>query len=197
MTRQDKRAPMESQDAGVEPRQDVKAPKDKAKMAILELIDRLENIIAQGSRLPLVGKVVVSMDEVLAVLDELRLAVPEEVKEARRVLKERDHLLAEAQNEASKLMVDSQEALDARIRQTDMVKLAEERSREVLKKAQAEAQALLQEGERHVQSAKTGADLYASEVLYKLDAQLTGFLNAVRKGIEVLEREDSRGGHGN
>lgn len=188
---------MESQDAGVEPRQDVKAPKDKAKMAIPELIDRLENIIAQGSRLPLVGKVVVSMDEVLAVLDELRLAVPEEVKEARRVLKERDHLLAEAHKEASKLMVDSQEALDARIRQTDMVKLAEERAREVLKKAQAEAQAILQEGESHVQSAKTGADQYASEVLYKLDAQLTGFLNAVRKGIEVLEREGPRDSHGN
>src|SRR3990172_4799397 len=98
-------------------------------MVIQEFIERLENIVAQGSRLPLVGKVVVSMDEVLAVLDELRLAVPEEGKAAQRILKERDHLLAEAQRESARLLSDSQEALEARIRESEMVKLAEERAR--------------------------------------------------------------------
>lgn len=158
-------------------------------MGILELIDRLENVIAQGSRLPLVDKVVVSLAEVLAVLDELRLAVPQEVKEARRVLKERDHLLAEAQKEATRLLADSQEALDARIRDSELMKRAEERARQVLQKAQAEAQALLADSESQVYAARTGADQYVLEVLHKLDVQLANFQNAVRKGIEVLERE--------
>ncbi len=166
-------------------------------MAIQELIDQLENIIAQGSRLPLVGKVVVSMEEVLAVLDEIRLAVPDEMKEARHILKERDHLLAEAQRESSRLLSDSQEALDARIRDSEMVKLAEERSREVLKKAQAEAQAILEEAETQARTAKLGADQYAFDVLYKLEAQLAGFQNAVRNGIEVLERDNTKASHGN
>lgn len=165
-------------------------------MPIQEIIDRLENIIAQGSRLPLVGKVVVSMEEVLAALDELRLAVPEDVKEARRVLKERDHILAAAQGEAARMLADSQEALDSRIRESEMVKLAEERSREVLKKAQAEAQAIREEAESHAYKAKAGADQYAFEVLHKLESQLAGFQNAVRNGIEVLERDKAKLSHG-
>ncbi|MDP2726238.1 MAG: hypothetical protein Q8P59_01740 [Dehalococcoidia bacterium] len=165
-------------------------------MAIQELIDRLESIIAQGNRLPLVGKIVVSMEEVLAVLDELRLAVPEEVKEARHILKERDHLLAEAHKESAQILADTQEALDARIRDTEMVKRAEERAREVLKKGQAEAQAILEEAESRVYTAKAGADQYVLEVLHKLDVQLASFQNAVRKGIEVLERENAKVDHG-
>lgn len=176
--------------------QEARAPQVNAKMAIQELIDRLENIIAQGSRLPVVDKVLVSMPEVLAVLDELRLAVPEEVKEARRVLKERDHLLAEAQKEAARLLADSHAALDARIRDSEMVRRAEERAREVLQKAQAEAQAILEEMESRVNATKSGADKYALEVLRKLDVHLANFQSAVRRGIEVLERENTGVDHG-
>jgi len=188
---------MGQRDARTDSLQKSKGSKGKARMAIQELIERLENIIAQGSRLPLVGKVVVSMDEVLAVLDELRLAVPEEVREARRIVKERDHMLSEAQRESARLLADSQEALDSRIRDTEMVKLAEERARGVLKKAQAEAQAILEDAESHIDAAKAGADRYALEVLQKLDVQLASFQNAVRKGIEVLEREKAKIDHGN
>lgn len=177
-------------------RQKVKVPKDNVRMPIQELIEKLENIIAQGSRVPLVDKVMVSMADVLDVLDELRLAVPEEVKEARRILKERDHLLSEAQKESARLLADSQAALDSRLRDTEMVKLAEERAREVLKKAQAEAHAILEEAGGHLHSARAGADQYSLEVLHKLDAQLAGFQNAVRRGIEVLERQTAKVDHG-
>ncbi len=178
-------------------KQKARVPKDNVKMPIQELIDKLENIIAQGSRVPLVDKVMVSMADVLEVLDELRLAVPEEVKEARRILKERDHLLSEAQQESSRLLADSQAALDSRIRDSEMVKLAEERAREVMKKAQAEAHAILEEAEGHLHAAKAGADQYALEVLRKLDTQLAGFQNAIRRGIDVLERETAKVEHGN
>lgn len=178
-----------------EPRQKAVAAGDNVKMAIQETIDRLEKIIAQGNRLPLVGKVMVSSEEILAALDELRLAVPEEVEEARRILQERDHLLAEAQKESARLLADSQAALEARLRDTEMVKRAEERSREVLKKAQGEAQALLEEAEVQVHAARAGADQYVLEVLHKLDVQLASFQNAVRRGIEVLERGNAKG-HG-
>jgi len=67
----------------------------------------------------------------------------------------------------------------------------------VLKKAQAEAQAILEDAESHIDAAKAGADRYALEVLQKLDVQLASFQNAVRKGIEVLEREKAKIDHGN
>lgn len=174
----------------------VKVSKGGPNLAIQELIDKLENVIAQGSRLPLVDKVIVPMAEVLAVLDDLRMAVPDEVKEARRVLKERDYLLSEAQKESARLLADSQAALDARIRDSELVQRAEERAREVLKRAQTEAQGILAEAEGHVHAAKAGADQYALEVLHKLDIQLASFQNAVRKGIEVLERENAKVDHG-
>lgn len=177
-------------------RQKAKVPKDNVRMPIQEHIDKLESIIAQGSRVPLVDKVMVSMADVLDVLDEIRLAVPEEVKEARRIVKERDHLLSEAQKESARLLADSHAALDSRLRDTEMVKLAEERAQEILKRAQAKAQAILEEAEGHGDAARAGADKYALEVLLKLDAQLAGFQNAVRRGIEVLEKETAKVDHG-
>jgi cell division septum initiation protein DivIVA len=165
-------------------------------MGILELIDKLEDLIAQGARVPLVDKVLVSTEDLLHILDEMRLAVPEEIKEAQRVLREKDRLLAAAQKEAAQAVADAEAALNARITESDLVRRAEERAKQVLEEAQTKARAILAEADSQTLAVKLGADEYARDVLYRLEAQLTGFLNTVRKGIESLEGEKGEAEHG-
>ena len=61
-------------------------------MDILYLLDRLETVLTSGSRVPLTGKTVVDEHECLDIIDQLRVAVPEEVKQAKRVQGEREQL---------------------------------------------------------------------------------------------------------
>jgi hypothetical protein len=58
------------------------------------LLDRLEEALATGSRLPLTARTLVDEQECLDILDQMRVAMPSEIKEARRVIAERDSVMA-------------------------------------------------------------------------------------------------------
>lgn len=70
-------------------------------MEIMELLDRLEEIMSQATRVPLTGKVMVEADELFALLDEMRDVLPQEIREAGRVARDREQLIRDAREEAA------------------------------------------------------------------------------------------------
>ncbi len=79
-------------------------PGDDEAGEILYLVDRLEELVGVGKRVPFSGKVMVEEDVFLGLIDQLRVAVPHEIKQAQRVIKERERIIAESQEEASKIL---------------------------------------------------------------------------------------------
>ena len=73
-------------------------------MEIMALIDRLEEMIQQATRVPLTGKVLLDPDELLGLVDELRDVVPQEIREANRVARDREAILAEAREQAEEIL---------------------------------------------------------------------------------------------
>ena len=71
-------------------------------MNIHEAVDRLEYLIAHSRQIPLTRTVVIDQEEVLACIDELRLSLPDEIKQARWTLQAQQRLLPEAQAEAAR-----------------------------------------------------------------------------------------------
>src|SRR5260370_8227295 len=71
-------------------------------MNIHEAIDRLEYLIAHSRQIPLTRTVVIDQEEALACVDDLRLSLPDEIKQARWTLQEQQRLLSEAQAEAAR-----------------------------------------------------------------------------------------------
>jgi len=71
---------------------------------IMALIDRLEEMIQQATRVPLTGKVLLDPDELLGLVDELRDVVPQEIREANRVARDREAILAEAREQAEEIL---------------------------------------------------------------------------------------------
>ena len=67
-------------------------------MDILQLIDRLEELFNESKTIPLTRNVMVDEDRMLDIIDQMRIAIPEEVKKAQQLLGQRDRVLAQRRN---------------------------------------------------------------------------------------------------
>jgi hypothetical protein len=150
-------------------------------MDILQLLDRLETVLSSGSRIPLTGKTVVDEHECLDILDQLRVAIPEDVKQARRVQTERDRLIHDSEEQASRIVAHAQEQVSQMVEQHEIARAAE-----------AKARLILQDAELEANERREGADRYAEETLAALEHQLSEQLGVVRNGIRALSRGDYR-----
>jgi len=152
---------------------------------IYHLIDRLERLLNESWRMPLSAYLMINEDDFLDVIDQMRTTVPREIKEAEKVLRERDRVIAQAEEEAERIVQLAQEEAGAMVEEHEIIRAAEQRGQTVMERANREAEVMRAE-----------ADEYARQVLLSLDsqldvleAQLAGLLSTVRNGLETLNRE--------
>lgn len=169
-------------------------------MEILDLIDSLEEIVIQARRLPVGGNLVVDRKRMLDVIDQMRLAVPADLREAAQVIEARDQILEES-HRAARIQLDNAEAERARLvdesaimrsaqeRSHQMLREAESRARETIADADATAAAHLSEAAEAATRQLDDADQYALEVLRRLENQLQAFLESIRMSIGSLEEK--------
>lgn len=136
---------------------------------ILYLLDRLEELVGIGKRVPFSGRVMVEEEEFLALVDQLRVAVPNEIKQAQRVIKEREHVIGEAQDEASRIVKAARDRADLLVSQSGILAEARQRSEEVLRQAEEERQ-----------RARGEIEVFIVEQLVLVE-------DAVRRGMAVME----------
>ena len=154
--------------------------------------------MGEARRLPIGSGVVIDRRRLLDLIDQMRVAVPSEVREAQEILAQRQEFLAKAQEEAGAIIADAERRLEERLQENEVVKAAAERGRELLrdaedristmiKQAEEEARERRDQAERVASEQMVEADRYALETLKKLENQLGAFLSSVRAGIESLE----------
>lgn len=144
-------------------------------MTIHEAIDRLEYLIAHSRQIPLTRTVVIDQEQVLASIDDLRLSLPDEIKQARWTLQEQQRLLSEAQAEAARTITRASERAQTMMGQQELIKRAEKQAETVLRDASARAEEV-----------RRAADRYAWDVMQSLEAQLLRTVATVKKGVEAL-----------
>jgi len=165
---------------------------------ILYLIDRLEELVARGFHVPMGSGVVVHRQRLLDLIDRMRVAMPADIREAREVLQKQEEVLAQAQEEAGRIIARAQAELEERLKDEAVVKAAEERAQQMVREGEERAQALVRDGEtqarerldeaeRSAQQQMEEADLYSLQTMRRLETQLNNLLNTVRKGIETME----------
>jgi vacuolar-type H+-ATPase subunit H len=136
---------------------------------ILYLVDRLEELVSIGKRVPFSARVMVEEDEFLALVDQLRVAVPNEIKQAQRVIKERERIIGEAQEEGNRIVLRAQDQAEILVAQTTILAEARQRAEDVLRRAEEEHQRTRGE-----------IDVYVLQQLQLVEA-------AVRRGMAVME----------
>jgi vacuolar-type H+-ATPase subunit H len=142
-----------------------------------KLIDRLENLVNTGRRVPLSTMVMVDEQAFLDVIDQLRVAYPEEIRQARRVSQERDRMLAQAQTEADKIVQQAQRRAEELVSESELVQVAEAKAEEVRQEAETRAAELRQ-----------WADHYVMQALSGIDDELSRLLAQIRRGRALIER---------
>lgn len=150
-------------------------------MEIMHLLDRLEAVLTSSSRIPITGKAMVDEQECLDIIDQLRVVIPEEVKQAKRLQQDRDRIMNDAEEQAARIVAHAQEQASNMVEQ-----------HEITRAADAKARRLMEEAEREVRERREGADRYAVETLTELEQRLAQIQGVVRNGIRALAKVDSR-----
>ena len=116
-------------------------------MDILYLIDRLEELVARGFQVPLGSGVIVHRQRLLDLIDRMRVAMPANIREAREVLQKQEEALAQAQEEAARIIAKAQAELEERLEKEAVVKAAEERAQQIVREGEERAQGLVRDAE--------------------------------------------------
>jgi len=151
-------------------------------MDILHLVDRLEELFNESRALPFTRNVVVDEDKMLDIIDQMRVTIPNEVKQAQQILSQRDRFLAQAQEEANRIVALAREKAEQMVEHEAIVKSAMSRADQILAQARLDAQAT-----------RRDADDYVTEGLQHLDAEITRLQSQVRNGLRKLEEDRLHG----
>ncbi len=150
-------------------------------MDILQLIDRLEELFNDAKALPFTHNVVVDEDRMLELIDQMRIAVPEEVKKAQQVMAQRDRVMAQAQEEANRTLQIARDKADQLVQKDMIVGESQRRAEQIINQARAEAEAT-----------RADADNYVVDTLMQLQDQIAKLSGQVSNGIRMVQEDQMR-----
>ncbi len=128
------------------------------RIEMIGLIEVLQEIIDDGSKVPFGKKVMVDKNEIIHILDEITKVIPDDLRTAQWVISEKDRILTEAKTEYDRTKAEVNQMMMEKINNHDIVKEATTRGQEIINKAQTEAKML-----------KLSARDYADSLLTSLD----------------------------
>jgi hypothetical protein len=143
---------------------------------LLYLLEQLEDVLGAGSRVPLTSRTLVDEQELLDIIDQIRVSIPDEIKAARRLTDERDQVLADARAEADRVLRDADARAAERLAEHSLVRAAQDRAADLEDRAM-----------QHAADIRREADAYAFRVLQKLREQISTVAQTVDRGMDELE----------
>jgi len=145
-------------------------------MDVMALIDRIEESMDSGRSVPLMRGRLVDIEKVYEIIDEIRGNFPDELKQARWIVKERQEMLEEAEKEANRILEEARDRAES---------MASEQ--EVVRRAAEQAASILDEARQQEREIRLGAEDYADEMLANLEVNLGKLLTAVQRGRDRLQ----------
>ena len=162
-------------------------------MDILYLVDRLENLMNNSKKMPLTNSLLMKESEILNIIELMRTSIPDEVKQARRIIQEKERILAQAQADASTLLARAREETERVLNREGLLQAAEARSQELVREATEQAQQVIRRSHEQAEQREAGADIYAAETLRNLrehllsvEMEISRNILSIEKGLESL-----------
>lgn len=146
-------------------------------MEIFDVIDQLEDIIESSFTVPFLKKTLISKTEVMELLADLRLRLPEDLKQAKWVKEERTRIITEAHQEAANIVKETED---------QVAKMVDEH--EITQKAYEQANEIIEAAQKNAREVRLGARQYVENVLSSLEERLTGQIHEIQAGREELKK---------
>ncbi|MGE4282632.1 MAG: ATPase [Clostridia bacterium] len=146
-------------------------------MEVFSLIDTLEDIVDRGMSIPFSGKSVLEKEEILEIIQEIRLKLPEDLKQAKWVKEERQRILLEAQKEANNIIKDAENKIISLIDEHELTQKAYEQAGEIIANAQKNAREI-----------RLGTKEYADDILVNLEKIIQQTLEVLHENRQELKK---------
>jgi hypothetical protein len=151
-------------------------------MDILSLVDQLEELLDNSRPIPFTHNVIVDEESVLYIIDQMRIAIPDEIKKAEQIITQKSKILAQAKEEANRTLAIARERSDQMIERDAIVQAAQSRAEQLQVQALAD-----------LENERKEADEYVMETLTRLEVELDRYLAQVRNGIKALQIDKRSG----
>ncbi len=146
-------------------------------MNIDELLEQLDEILDSGIKIP--GKrTVVDIEKLRAVVDDIRLNIPAEIKQARGIVSDRADIITNAKREADGIIRAAEERAKAMVAQEEITKLAQEKAAEIIATAQGKSRNM-----------RKAAQDFVDDIMRRADDGLSANLAEVRKTRAALKQQ--------
>ncbi|BAL81125.1 hypothetical protein CSE_09990 [Caldisericum exile AZM16c01] len=146
--------------------------------SIIDEIENLKKIIENAKKVPFSKYITVDRDEILGSLIRIEAMLPDEVKQAVNITKQKDMILQDAYDEKMRILKQAEEEFRKKVSESYIIEEAKKEKEEILKTA-------MEEGER----IRKEALQYANEILAKVEGVLEKALTAIKESKEEIVNE--------
>lgn len=145
--------------------------------ALATILRDLEEAVAGGSRIPLTNKVMVSEEAIIGCVDRIYAALPEELKQAKRVLEQSDKLLESVEGQSQRIIAEAREKALMMTQQSSIYREAAE-----------QAEAMIAQAEQASTEIRRESLHYCDDVLAQLESTLEKMMASIRKNRDDLHK---------
>lgn len=149
-------------------------------MNIDELLDVMDETLEDAFTVPLSGKRMVDAEKMRDIIDDIRLNMPTEIRQAKAIVQDRTDIVAGARKEAEALIKKAEERARSIVNEQEIVKRSQQRAQEILTSAQQQA--------KELRASTTG---FCENVLKQTEAQLEKSASDVKKVRTTLRKKDT------
>lgn len=144
---------------------------------LIAFLDKIERLLLDSPKLPLVNRVLVNEDALFELLDTLRQQLPAELEQAKQIVAHKSAIMAEAQRRAEQVVAGAEKKARQMVQDSDVMRLAQDEANELRRKTHDD-----------ILTQQEGADRYAEEVLSGLEQKVSRALTMVQSGRAQLAK---------
>ena len=148
-------------------------------MEILEILDVLEDKVENAKNIPIINRAVIDKEDLLASIEDIRLRLPDDLKQARWIKDDRKRILAEAKEEADSIIKQGEEKA---------AQLVDEHA--ITKRAYEQANSIIASAQKNSRELRLGARQYIDKILADSEASLSKSQDTIR-AMRVELRQDN------
>ena len=140
-----------------------------------KLLEDLESLVLNASKMPFTSKKMIEEEELLQIIDDLKASMPEELEQSLKVLAEKDKIIADAQRHADSMVAQAKDYIAKLTEESELVRQAQEQANQIVVSATKSSDEL-----------KSSSITYAGDVLKYVETTLQKTLASIQQNRESL-----------
>ena len=155
-------------------------------MDIVNIIDKLDALVNTSRKMPVTRSRLVDAEKVMELVEQLRLAIPQDVRAAQEIIEKKDTILNQGQLDARRIRNEAEEEFRIRVNQNDLMDAARHKAEGLVEDAERKSSRLMEHAESESRNTRADADTYIIQSLRSLEHEMTNVLATVRNGLDSL-----------